>query len=401
MTVAQGVNKVIGYKKESAWAVAPGATGAKELIRQTGVGVLNKATYQSTDIARHRQVEDMRHGARTAGYSFTSELAAGKFLDFWAAGMRQAFQTAPTTGALTNITAAVSTFTRAAGSFITDGFKVGDVIRWTGWVAPATANNNKNFLITALTATVMTVIALDGSSVVAKAAGDSVTATLLGKRTWVPATGHTDDSFCFEDWYADIAQSEQFSGCKLQSIAVDLPSTGLATVTAQFLGKDITTGTVQYFTTPAAPITSGRLAAVNGAVIFNGVKAATITGMSFTVDFGVSSDTVVGSNVAPAINTGIVGVSGQITVLFEDAAMRDTFVNETVSTIVGAFTSGSAPNSDVVAFTFPAVKTGGASKNDGTSSIVQTIPFTALKSGAAAATNMLDTTMVIQDSFAV
>lgn len=401
MAIAQGVNKVIGYKKETAWAVAPGATGGKELIRQTGVGVLNKATYQSTDIARHRQVEDMRHGSRSAGYSFTSELAAGKFLDFWAAGMRQAFQAASTTGELVNVTAAVSTFTRAAGSFLTDGFKVGDVVRWTGWAAPATANNAKNFLITALTSTVMTVIALDGSAVVAKAAGDSVTATLLGKRTWVPVSGHTDDSFWFEDWYADVAQSEQFSGCKLQSIAVDLPSTGLATVTAQFLGKDIVTGTAQYFTNPAAPITSGRLAAVNGAVIFNGAKAATITGMSFTVDFGVSSDTVVGSDVAPAINTGIVGVSGQITVLFEDAAMRDTFISETVSTIVGAFTSGSAANADIVAFTFPAVKTGGASKNDGTSSIVQTIPFTALKSGAAAATNALDTTMVIQDSLAV
>lgn len=402
MAIAQGVNKVIGYKKETAWAVAPGATSGKELIRVTGVGNLTKATYASAEIARHRQVEDMRHGTRSAGYSFNGELAAGKYLDFWAAGMRQAFQTAPTTGALVNVTASASAphFVRASGSFLTDGLKVGDVIRWSGWTTTAVANNAKNFLITALTATDMTVVALNGTAVVAKVSGDSVTGLLTGKRTWVPATSHTDESFYFEDWYSDIAQSEQFSGCKMQTMAVDLPSTGLATINAQFLGKDIVSGTSQYFTTPVAPTQSGRLAAVNGVVILNGVKAGVITGMNFTADLGLSSDTVVGSNVAPAINTGIIGASGQITVLFEDAVMRDAFINETVVKIVGAFTASNAANADFVSFSFPAVKMGGASKNDGASSIVQTLPFTALKSGAAAGTDTLDTTIVIQDSLA-
>lgn len=402
MAIAQGINKVIAYKKESSWGVAPGAASGKTLGRVSSVGNLNKATYESAEIETHQQVSDFRHGTRSAAYQFQGELAAGKYLDFWAAGLRQAFQSAPTTGALTNVTASASGphFTRAAGSYLTDGYKVGDVVRWTGWTSPATANNAKNFMITALTATQMTVIALNGSAVVAKASGDSVTCTLVGKRTWVPSSGHTDDSFYFEDWYSDIAQSEQFAGCKLQNLNIQLPSTGIATCALNFLGKDMAAGTSQYYTSPAAPVQSGKLAAVNGVVLLGNGQSLLVTGMSFTADFGLTSDTVVGSNVAPAIYLGRVRASGQATVLFEDEAMRDVFANETVVKIIGVFTASNAADADFVSFVLPAVKVGGASKNDGERGIIQTLPFTATKSGAAANSDTLDTTMVIQDSLA-
>ena len=402
MAIAQGVSKVVTYKEEASWAVAPGATSGILLGRVTATGDLNKATYESAEIETHRQVSDFRHGTRSAAVAYNGELCAGRYAPFFAAGLQQTFQTAPTTGALTNVTAAASGphFTRAAGSYLTDGFKVGDVVRWTGWASPATANNTKNFLITTLTATQMTAIALDGSAVVAKAAGDSVTCTLAGKRTWVPTTGHTDKSFWFENWYPDVAQSEQFSGCKLQNINIQLPATGIATCAMNFLGKDMVTGTAQYFTSPAAPTQSGKLAAVNGVVILGSGQSVGVTGLSLALDFGLSSDTVVGSNVSPAIYRGMVRASGQATVLFEDAAMRDAFVNETIVKVIGAFTASNAANADFVTFVLPAVKMGGAGKTDGERGVVQTLPFTAIKSGAAAGSDTLDTTIVIQDSLA-
>lgn len=400
MAVAQGINKVIAYKKETQWAQPPGDTNGKTLARITGTGTLNKATYESAEIAQHRQVEDFRHGTRTANYAFNGELAAGKYADFFAAGLMQAWQTAPTTGALVNVTAAATAphFVRATGSFLTDGFKVGDVFRWAGWVAPATANNAKNLLITALTATEMTVVALDGTAVVAKASGDSVTATLAGKRTWTPNSGHTDDSFWFEDWYSDVGQSEQFAGCKLQTMGIQLPSTGIATLDLAFLGRDIVTDTSQFFTNPAPVSQSGKLAAINGVVILDSGQSLVVTGMTFSTDFTLSSDTVVGSNVAPAINRGRLRATGEVTVLFEDAAMRDAFLNETIVKLVGVFTASNAASADFVAFSYPAVKLGGAAKSDGEQSVVQTLPFTAIKSGATGDT--LDTTLAIQDSLA-
>ena len=402
MAIAQGINKVLAYKKESSWGVAPGATSGKELSRVTGMGNLTKTTYQSAEIDKSQQVRGFRHGSRTSAVAFNGELAAGKYVDFWAAAARAGFSTAPTTGALTNITASATAphFVRAAGSFITDGFRVGDVMRWSGWASTATANNAKNFLITALTATNMTVVALDGSAVVAKASGDSVTGTLQGKRTSVPATGHTDDSFYFEDWYADITQSEQFSGCKLQNLAVNLAPNAIATMNMNFLGKDIVTDTSQYYTSPTAPTQSERLAGVNGVVLLAGAQSLVVTGMNFTIDEQLTAPPVVGSNVVPAVFRGRATASGQATVYFEDAAVRDAFVNEDVVSVVGAFTASNAADADFVCFNFPNVKFGGASKDDGEVGIIQTLPFTAFRPSTVG-TGVLDSTFAIQDSLAV
>lgn len=401
MALAQGIKKVVAYKKEAAWGVAPGATGGKELSRITGVGQLAKATFQSQEIAKHQQISGFRHGLRTGSYSLNGELSAGKYLDFWEAVTRAAYSAAPTSGALITVTASATAphFTRSSGSWITSGFRVGDVVRWAGWLSPATANNNKNFLITALTATDMTVAALDGSPVVARAAGDSVTATMQGKRTSVPASGHTDDSFYFEDWYSDIAQSEQFSGCKFQDLSVQLSPGGNATITLNFMGKDMVPGTSQYFTTPAEPTQSDKLAGVSGVVILDGAPTAIATGMNFTVNAGLTQAEVIGSTVSPAIFQGLVTASGQITTYFEDSAMRDAFLEEQLVSLIGAFTASDAPDAEFVVFNFSNVKLGGANKDDGATGIVQTLPFTPYKANQGVA-SLLDATISIQDSLA-
>jgi hypothetical protein len=109
--------------------------------------------------------------------------------DFIAGHLRQLFQVAVDHRRAHHVTAAVAgpQYTRAAGSFLTDGFRVGSLVNWTGWTAPATGNNNRYFIITALTALQMTGIFLDGTPVVAKAAGDNVTCTLVRQEDVDPA----------------------------------------------------------------------------------------------------------------------------------------------------------------------------------------------------------------------
>ncbi len=57
-------------------------------------------------------------------------------------------------GLTVTVAASGGTYTRSAGSFITDGFFVGQVVQWSGF---SNAGNNAQKTITALTATVMTV----------------------------------------------------------------------------------------------------------------------------------------------------------------------------------------------------------------------------------------------------
>jgi hypothetical protein len=90
-----------------------------------------------------------------------------------------------------------------------------------------------------------------------------------GKTTYIPLSGHTDKSYSIEEWYADIARSEVFSGCKFTKASVQLPPTGMATLDLTVAGKDHgqTPGSTRYFTSPTSATSSGVVAAVNGVFI--------------------------------------------------------------------------------------------------------------------------------------
>lgn len=408
MPTAQGIAKklVIAQQTAKGTIAAVNAASAVYLRRVSSDLNLKKETYQSNEIRPDMQVGDFRHGVRSVDGTIAGELSPGTYNLFMASVLRQAWQTQATTGAQTTITAAVTTapagtFTRPGGSFLTDGFKVGDVVRWTGWTV-ATANNAHNFLITALTATVMTVYPLDGVSIVAKAAGDSVTCVTQGKKTWTPATGQTADFYTIEHNYSDLDLSEVFTDCAVNSMAIKLPATGMATIEANMLGLNMTpyaAANAPYFTSPAAASAYGVLASVNGALYVQGVQVALLTGLDFSIAANLSSEAVVGSNVKPDIFRGRVVITGNMTVFFQDATFRDYFINETEVSINAAFTSNNLPNADFLAFTMPRVKVGGSSKGDGEKGIIQTMPFTALyNTSGGAAVNSLATTLSIQDS---
>lgn len=418
MATASGIEKKVILAPQAAkgtCAVANLAT-AQYLRRVTSSLNLTKETYQSNEMRADRQIADMRHGVQSVEGSISGELSPGTYEKFmaailrkaWVAGVEMAAGGTDNCAAASTATA-TGTFTRddVGGDWLVEGFKVGDVVRFTGWDAPATANNAHNFLITALSATVMTVVGLDGVGPVTRAKGDSVTCEVYGKKVWTPTTGHTEDWFSIEHNYSDVDLSEVFWDLKINSMAVKLPATGIATIDCGLMGLNHTNkaaGDSPYFSAVLAACTEGVLAAVNGAIYVEGTKIALITGMDFDITGNLSSEPVVGSNVKPDLFDGRVMVKGNMSVFFEDATFRDYFENETEVTISCAFTTSNAANAEFLAFTFPRVKVGGASKDDGEKGIVQSMPFVALfdtSAGAdtgATATATLATTLSIQDS---
>ena len=406
-TIATGVFKKLSYKKQSALGTPATGSGAQYLRRVTSTIDLKKATYESSEIRPSMMRSDMRHGMRTVEGTINGELSVGSYTDLMASVLRQGWQTAATTGALSDVTAASTsgtngTFTRGTGDFLTDGFKIGDVLRWTGWTAGATANNDHNFLITGLTDTVMTVSTLDGTAVVAKAAGDSVTGTLVGKKTFVPTSGHTRDYYTIEHWFSDINQSESFADCVIDALNIKLPATGMATVDVPVKGLSMTTDTSEQFTSPTAATSGAVLAAVNGAIYVGGTKVGLVTSADINISGNhTMPDGVVGSDVAPDIYPGVITVSGSLSVLFTDATMRDYFVNETEVSVFAVFTGANTADADFIAFALPRTKMGGADKNDGETGLTMTMPFTALENTAGGTgTNTVASVISIQDSLA-
>lgn len=399
--IASGVAKRVAYKAEPTWGAAAGASGAQYLRRVQSTLGLQKQKYESQEIRRDYQRNDMRHGVRSVEGSISGELSAGTWEDFMAAAVRQVFAAVSAISSLTLTIAASGanyTITRSAGSWITDGIKLADIVRITAGAYNA-ANLNKNLMVLAETATVLTVTPLNGVALVAEGPIASGTLSVPGKKAYVPTTGHTDASFTIEHWFADIAQSEYFTGCKVNDMNIALPPSGLATVEFGFMGKDVTTGSSQYFSAPTAETTSGALAAVNGVLTAQGSAIALITGLSFGLKGNMSAEAVVGSNTYAGITEGRVIIDGQVTALFQDAVMRDYFINETEVGLSAVLSASGAAAADFIGFSLPRVKFSGGKPDDGEKSLILSMPFDALFNNAGgAATTTEQSTLVIQDS---
>lgn len=401
MTIAVGVAKQLRYKAESTWNTAPGASGAQLLRRVTSNLSLRKQTYQSAEILSTYQLSDMRHGVRSVEGSINGELSAGTWEDFIAAAVRKVFVA---TSDITSLTLTIATsganytVTRSAGSWITDGIKLCDVVRITAGSFTA-GNLNNNLFVLAETATVLTVKVLNGSSLTAEGPIGSATVAVPGKKAWAPASSHTDTSFSIEHWHSDVSLSELFTGCKIQSMTVRMPPTGIAGIDFAMLGADVITDTSAYYSSPTAETTTGVLAAVNGVLSVQGSAIALLTGLEFTLAANMQAQPVVGSNVYADIAEGRILVTGQFSALLESGTLRDYFIDETEVGLSVVMSAANTAAADFVGFSFPRIKVGGADKDDGEKNLVQTFPFSALYNGSGgASTTTHATTISVQDS---
>lgn len=406
MTLASGVNKQVAFKKETTYATLPGASGAQLVRRVDAVFNLSKDNYESNEIRTDYQVADMRHGInRTAG-TLNGELSPGSYSNFLASLLKRDFSTiAAETGlsiTIADIGGGLYTVTRGSGSWLTGGKKVGQGGRLTAGTFNV-ANSNKNLLILGVTALALTVMPLNGQALVAEGPIAGATWTTPGRVTWVPQSGHTDDSYTFEEWFNDISRGEVYVGNKVTQASLQLPPSGLTTLSLGFAGQRLgqAPSGVRYFTSPTAAGTSGLLAAVNGALIVNGVPQSVITGLNFEIQGNFSGDGVVGANYVPQQFPGRVRVSGQFTSYFENGDMPALFYDESEVALVAALTTGSQAAAEFMSFTMSRIKVGGAEKNDGEGGIVRTYPFTALLNvnGGAASQHEL-TTISMHDSLA-
>ena len=396
MTVAQGINKITAYKKQSALGTPAIGAGGQILRRKSSVAKTSRATYTNDEIVQHQQSTGVNLGTAASDWQFDGLLSPGTYAALFAGIMRKAFTaTAALTGlSLTIAGAGPYTITRGSGDYLAGGLKIGDVIRITAGTYANAVNRDNNILITGLTATVITGITLNGTSLIAEGPIATSTITVMGKKTLAPMSGHTDDLFTIEEWYADISKSELFPDIRIGQADIGLPASGNATVKLAAQGLGVRTNNVtQQMTSPTAATTSPVLTAVRGVLMVGGTKQQIVTGVTLTVKAGLTPEgPVVGSNYSPDMARGRVEVTGQFTALFD---------NETVTSLVCAMTADTTNASEFVAFSMSAIKLTDAAPDDGQKAIVRTYPFTA-QLNAAGGTSLANdqTILTIQDSLA-
>lgn len=401
MPIATGVARQVRIKKEVTWGTAPGA-GSAQLYRRLQHSLnLQKNTFQSNEIRSNYQISDFRHGYRRVEGSLNGEMSPGTYSQLVAAGLRRDFSAVAAMTGL-SITIAVAgnhyTLTRGAGSWLTDGVKKGMILRLTAGAFTA-GNLNINLRVISIGSATEVTVEPDGGTLTAEGPIAAATVSVPGKITYIPTTGHTDDSFYIEDWHSAISVSERFAGCKVNQIQGRLPPTGPGTIDFAMLGKDMSTGAAEYYTSPTAETSTGIVAANNGALRVGSSDLVVVTGLNFTVNGNMSSAEVIGTNVTPAIFPGRVMVNGDFTALFEDGTLRDAFLNETEVEIVAYVKSDGSNGGDFISWVFPRCKLGSASLDDGDKGLVRSYSFQALyDSTGGSGQDTEATTIWVQDS---
>lgn len=397
MPLQTGTSLILAYKKEASFGVLPTNDASAKVLRRTKFGIsLKKDAIRSGEIRRDAQRSAPRHAMRKVDGPIEAELSLGTYADFIGSGLRRNFAAVASLAALTNITASATApqFVRGTGSWITDGLRVGMTVRMTGWTTTGVANNAKNFTILALTATNMTV----AETVAAKAAGDSVVVSIPGKTTFIPLTGHTNDSYAFEQWAPDAAQSRRFLGNRVGGLDFNLPPNDKASLTVNFMGQDRATQAAQYFTAATAAGTAQMQTGLSGSLWVNGVQVGVLTSFQLTTSNNLDVQGVVGSNLTPDVFQGPIDVSGSFSVLWQDSTFDGYFDAETPVPVIVQLRDSTAAATDFMNLVLPVTKLSGGDVPDGEKALVQSFQF--IGSVGDGSNGFEATTLFVQDSLA-
>lgn len=410
LKTASGLNKSLVYKKHAKTdAICYGdiptdVTGGVVLRRTSGVWNLKKETYQSAEIRTDYQVVDSRHGIRSVEGSLSGELSPGSYATFIGSALCKDFAapttpTAPTSIAVTVATVGdtFGTVTLVGGNFY-GGVTVGSVIKLTGMTNAS--NNGVHLLVTALgstttTVTSVSVITINGQALVNEAAKTGATYTIIGKESYIPTTGHTDDHYTIEQWYDDLSVSEVFTGNKINTVGVSIPASGLATVDFAFVGKDLAqTGSSRFLSNPASQSSTKVYSSASGVLLVDGVPQVVITSAKLNINRNLTQDAVAFASTKPNNNVGTIMVDGELSSLMIGELNMDAFDNESVISLVFVLKADSTKTSDFISICLPKVTFDSATRDDGSKTISETVKFMAVKGSSGA----ISSTIIVRDS---
>jgi hypothetical protein len=381
---------------EAVLASDPAATGGQELRRVTSTLNLQRSSFAAQEVAAHLQTSYLALGGKRVTGNITGELSPKTYQDFMAAVARGSWSSAvaKSNTEFTSVTISSGVATVGASTWAAQGYRVGDVIRFTN--LSVSANNSKNFLITALSSTAATL----SPSPTDNTSDTAFNVTTVGRKVFMPETSQTNNLFAIEHYWADVDLARVFSECAIGSMSLSMPSEGLVGVDFGVLGRGMTqyaTGSSPFFSSPTAALTTSPLSTVGGRITVGGTVQGIVTGATVNIDNQLSGTPVAFQNFLPAVFSGKQIVTGELQMYFEDDTHLTSFINETEVEVALLLTDDSSSDADFVSIFMPRVKFMAA--NFGSSiegGVPITLPFTALKK--ATTTGYDATTISFQDS---
>ena len=416
MPIAEGIQGRVVYKFYSSAAINstsepspasdPAASGGQILRRVSSTLNLQRDSYRSQERRSDRQIAGFRLGTKRGQGSITGELSPATYFPLIEAAHRHtslaSFNDSNTQFTSVVSDASTSTFTFAGGDPVSEGYRVGDIMRFA--TLAATANNGVNFMITGFSGTSNRVVAVTPAPVTDPGPDSSFTVTRPGRSTHIPSTGHVSRKIAVEHWNEDIDVAELFTEGRVAGYRLSVPASGLVTFESMlgFRNSVLYSGVnAPFFTAPAAATTGNVCGSVNGLLRIGGTVVGVATGIEISCMAALGMEAVISSsNLVPEIFLGPTDVTGTVSAFFEDSSLISAFLNETDSNILLQIGNSSSPSGDVVTVYLPRLIFSGADRPmDGDGGQTISLPFQALKYEGAAP-GIEQTTIRITDTAA-
>jgi len=323
-----GRNMYVALKAESTFNTEPSPLTGAEILRINPSPGLKQARPPITpgEVRKDMLTPMARLGSRSVSGSYAGDLYVNAWDTLIGAVLRATWTAAValTSSEMTSITTTTSTIVAAGGSWLTEGVRVGDIVRLTG--CTTTANNNINLRVTGVTTSTITVA---GTPLTADASADSgFTLTILRKIS--NPTTPVRTSYYIEQYYQDIDQSQLFGGCRVVGMTLRGQPDGMATVEFRFLGASMTTETssAPVYDTPTLN-TENALVFTDALIGLDGTDITTLTAFELNVNLGGATLPVIGSNYTPDVFDDELVLTGSISGLRQNMDFVTAFDAET------------------------------------------------------------------------
>lgn len=391
-TYQTGRDVLLAYKAETIFNTAATAGSGYRFRANASSGLrLSRALIEPGEIRSDGMTSMARLGSKSVAGTLAADASVGTFDPLLEAALRGTWTAAvaitEATAGLTSITTGTNTIVAAAGSWITAGVRVGDVVRLTGH--STAANNSRNLRVTGVSALTLTV----AETLVADAVADTAFTLTITKKLTMPTTP-VRRSFTFEEYGTSIDLTEQATGCRVSSVRFVGQADGMFILEFGIVGADIVplaSGASPYFTTPTLTTTIA-LTLADATLRFGGADVAVLTAFEYMHDLRASTLPVIGGAVTPDVFENPAQGSGSISGARSDLTNLTRFTGETELELhVLAIEPESEPK-DFISLFLPRIKLVGVDKGFGADgALIETMPF---RAGPKEGTTGYDTTMV-------
>lgn len=322
-TPFKGANTAQFYVAETTPGITPTNPVWSPLRNTGGVPAVTRDALTSNELDGSRETTSIRTGNKQVSGEYAIELSSRSQDDFLAGAMTSTWQVGvEITGAEITVAPAGKTFTRAAGSFITDGVEVGDLIAFTD----LTGDNSKPFIVTAVSALVVTGAGIQHTLTAETVTTDAKTGDKL-------ETGNACKTFSILTWFkGQCGNPDAYmltKGVEISGFTVEQAVNAMVTGSFPFIGlsQEILSASPAGSDFSQVTFTDEPFSSVDVSV-FDGSTPLRCDTLTITNDNSASAQFELGNSSVAFVERGRAANTFSISGKLYDMAMIQKFINE-------------------------------------------------------------------------